>query len=87
LVTERGLGVLGPARLPDAIRDKLSESLVAIANDANTQAKLRAIGFEPLGKDAAEFEQFYLADIKRWTDLVKERGRRHNRRALKSAPT
>jgi len=68
------MGVLGPARLPDVILDKLSTSLVAIAKDPNTQAKLRAIGFEPLGKDAVEFNKFYRADIKRWSDFVKERG-------------
>jgi tripartite-type tricarboxylate transporter receptor subunit TctC len=68
------MGVLGPARLPDPIRDLLSTTLVAIAKEPATQAKLRAIGFEPIGKDWAEFDRFYRADIKRWTDFVKERG-------------
>jgi tripartite-type tricarboxylate transporter receptor subunit TctC len=68
------MGVLGPARLPETIRDLLSTTLVAIAKEPATQAKLRAIGFEPIGKDAAEFDRFYRADIKRWTDFVKERG-------------
>jgi len=65
---------LGPARLPDAIRDLLSASLVAIASEPATQARFRAIGFEPLGKDAVEFNQLYRADIKRWSEFVKERG-------------
>ena len=68
------MGVLGPARLPDAVRDLLSASLVAIASEPATQARFRAIGFEPLGKDAVEFNQLYRADIKRWTEFVKERG-------------
>jgi tripartite-type tricarboxylate transporter receptor subunit TctC len=68
------IGVLGPARLPDAIRDLLSASLVAIATEPATQTRFRAIGFEPLGKDAAEFDRLYRADIKRWTEFVKERG-------------
>jgi tripartite-type tricarboxylate transporter receptor subunit TctC len=68
------MGLLGPARLPDAIRDRLSAVSVAIAKEPSTQAKLRAIGFEPLGKDAAEFDKFYRADIERWSDFVKERG-------------
>jgi tripartite-type tricarboxylate transporter receptor subunit TctC len=70
------LGMLGPARLPDAIRDQLSSALVSIAKDPATQARLRTVGFEPIGKDAAEFAPFYRADIKRWTDFVKERGLR-----------
>jgi tripartite-type tricarboxylate transporter receptor subunit TctC len=68
------MGVLGPARLPDAIRGLLSASLVTIASEPATQARFRAIGFEPLGKDAAEFDRLYRADIKRWTEFVKERG-------------
>jgi tripartite-type tricarboxylate transporter receptor subunit TctC len=70
------LGMLGPARLPDAIRNQLSSALVSIAKDPATQARLRTVGFEPIGKDAAEFAQLYRADIKRWTDFVKERGLR-----------
>ena len=36
--------------------------------------RLRAIGFEPIGTDAAAFDKFYRAEVKRWTDFVKERG-------------
>jgi tripartite-type tricarboxylate transporter receptor subunit TctC len=68
------MGVLGPAGLPERIRNLLSTTLVAIAKEPATQAKLRAIGFEPIGKDAAEFDRVYRADIKRWTDFVQERG-------------
>jgi tripartite-type tricarboxylate transporter receptor subunit TctC len=70
------MGMLGPARLPDAIRDQLSTALVSIAKDPPTQARLRTVGFEPTGEDAAQFAQFYRADVKRWTDFVKERGLR-----------
>ena len=72
--TTAWLGVMGPAGLPPAIRQKLSTALVEIAKDPDTQAKLRRIGFEPIGKDAAAFQEFFRADIKKWTDFVKERG-------------
>jgi tripartite-type tricarboxylate transporter receptor subunit TctC len=72
--TTAWLGVMGPAGLPPAIRQKLSTALVEIAKDPDTQAKLRRIGFEPIGKDAAAFQEFFRADIKTWTDFVKERG-------------
>jgi tripartite-type tricarboxylate transporter receptor subunit TctC len=72
--TTAWLGVMGPAGLPAAIRDKLSTALVEIAKDADTQDKLRKIGFEPLGKSSAEFQEFFRADVKKWTDFVKERG-------------
>lgn len=72
--TTAWLGVMGPAGLPAAIRDKLSTALVEIAKDPDTQDKLRKIGFEPLGKGSAEFQQFFREDVKKWTAFVKERG-------------
>jgi tripartite-type tricarboxylate transporter receptor subunit TctC len=68
------LGVMGPAGLPASVRDKLSTALVAILREPETQARLRAIGFEPIGTDAAAFDRFYRAEVRRWADFVKERG-------------
>ena len=72
--TTAWMGVMGPAGMPPAIRDKLSAALVEIARDPDTQAKLRKIGFEPIGKDAAAFQEFFHGDVKKWTDFVKDRG-------------
>jgi tripartite-type tricarboxylate transporter receptor subunit TctC len=72
--TTAWMGVMGPAGLPPAIREKLSTALVEIAKDPDTQAKLRRIGFEPIGKDAAAFQEFFRQDVKKWTEFVKERG-------------
>jgi tripartite-type tricarboxylate transporter receptor subunit TctC len=68
------LGVMGPAGLPASVRAKLSAALVEIVRDPDTQARLRTIGFEPVGTDAAAFDRFYRAEMKRWADFVKERG-------------
>jgi tripartite-type tricarboxylate transporter receptor subunit TctC len=68
------LGVMGPAALPPTIRQKLSTALVEIARDPETQTKLRKIGFEPIGKDAAAFQEFFRSDVKKWTEFVAERG-------------
>ena len=72
--TTAWMGVMGPAGIPPAIREKLSAALVDIARDPDTQAKLRKIGFEPIGKDAAAFQEFFRGDVKKWTDFVKDRG-------------
>jgi tripartite-type tricarboxylate transporter receptor subunit TctC len=72
--TTAWLGVMGPAGLPPTIRQKLSTALMEIARDPDTQAKLRKIGFEPIGKDAAAFQEFFRGDVKKWTEFVKERG-------------
>jgi tripartite-type tricarboxylate transporter receptor subunit TctC len=72
--TTAWMGVMGPAGMPPAIRDKLSAALVEIARDPDTQAKLRKIGFEPIGKDAAAFQDFFRGDVTKWTEFVKDRG-------------
>jgi tripartite-type tricarboxylate transporter receptor subunit TctC len=68
------LGVFGPAGLPDPIREKLSNALVDIVSDPETQNKLRNIGFEPVGTDFAAFDQFFRAEVKRWAAFVRENG-------------
>jgi tripartite-type tricarboxylate transporter receptor subunit TctC len=68
------LGVFGPAGLPDPIREKLSNALVDIVSDPETQSKLRNIGFEPVGTDFAAFDQFFRAEVKRWAAFVRENG-------------
>jgi tripartite-type tricarboxylate transporter receptor subunit TctC len=72
--TTAWMGVMGPAGIPPAIREKLSAALVDLARDPDTQAKLRKIGFEPIGKDAAAFQEFFRGDVQKWTDFVKDRG-------------
>jgi tripartite-type tricarboxylate transporter receptor subunit TctC len=68
------MGVFGPAELPEAIRNQLSRALVEIVAEPETQARLRSIGFEPLGKNAAQFDKTYRTDIKKWFAFVQERG-------------
>jgi tripartite-type tricarboxylate transporter receptor subunit TctC len=68
------MGVFGPAELPEAIRNQLSRALVEIVAEPETQARLRSIGFEPLGKNAAQFDKIYRTDIKKWFAFVQERG-------------
>ncbi len=70
------IGVLGPAGLPPPVRAALSEALVAAVREPDAQAKMRRIGFEPVGSDATTFEAFYRAEVKRWADFVRQRGLR-----------
>jgi len=68
------LGVFGPPGLPEPIRQKLGAALVEIARDPDSQAKLRAIGIEPLDMDVAAFEAFFRAEVQRWGDFVRQNG-------------
>jgi tripartite-type tricarboxylate transporter receptor subunit TctC len=68
------LGVFGPPGLPEPIRARLGAALVEIARDPDSQAKLRAIGIEPLEMDVAAFETFFRAEVQRWGDFVRDNG-------------
>lgn len=68
------MGIFGPAGLPEPIREKLSAALVDTVSDPGTQVKLRNIGFEPVGTDYATFDAFFRAELKRWSDFVRENG-------------
>ena len=68
------LGVFGPPGLPDPVRQKLSAAVVGIVADADTQTKLRNIGFEPIGTDYVTFDAFFRAEVKRWAEFVRENG-------------
>src|SRR5215468_6872216 len=68
------LGVFGPPGLAEPVRQKLSAAVVDIVADADTQTKLRNIGFEPIGTGYVTFDAFFRAEVKRWTDFVRENG-------------
>ena len=68
------MALFGPARLPDAIRERLSRAIVEIAQDPETQTKLRNIGFEPAGMEFAAFDTFFRAELKRWSEFVRDNG-------------
>jgi len=68
------LGVFGPPGLAEPVRQKLSAAVVEIVADADTQTKLRNIGFEPIGTDYVAFDAFFRAEVKRWGDFVRENG-------------
>ena len=76
LVLTGWLGLYGPAKLPDAIRDKLGAATVEIVTSPDVQAKFRDIGFEPTGQGVKEFTAHHAAEVKRWTAFIGELGLR-----------
>ena len=67
-------GVFVMPGVPQPIRDRIADAVLAVVSDADTQAKLRLTGFDPLPLDAVATEKMYREEIARWTTLVKERG-------------
>ena len=67
-------GVFAPAGLPDAIANRLSETLVAIGASEDYQKRLIAAGGEgmPLGREA--FAKFLKAESSRWRVVIEKAG-------------
>src|SRR5262245_19630811 len=68
------LGVFGPHGLGEPVRQEIRAALVDIIADADTQTKLRNIGFEPVGTDYVTFDAFFRAEVKRWAEFVRDNG-------------
>lgn len=76
LVLTGWLGLYGPAKLPDDIRDKLGAATVEVVKSPETQQRFRDIGFEPTGQGVREFTAHHAAEVKRWTAFIGELGLR-----------
>jgi len=72
------MGVFAPAALPAAIRDRLGAALVKIGKDPAIQARIRNVGTEPVGSDAATFAAFVDAEAAKWKAFVARTGVRLN---------
>jgi tripartite-type tricarboxylate transporter receptor subunit TctC len=66
--------IFAPPGLPQPIRDRLAQEILAVASDPGTQAKMKLGGFEPLPLDGPATERMYRDEIVRWTAIIKERG-------------
>jgi len=64
-------GVVGPARMPPAVVQKLNESLATVLRAADMREKLSGEAVEPMVMSAAEFGAYIQKDVARWTALAK----------------
>ena len=76
LVLTGWLGLYGPAKLPNDIRDKLGAATVEVVKSPEMQQKFRDIGFEPTGQGVKEFSDHHAAEVKRWMAFIGELGLR-----------
>ena len=71
-------GVIGPAKLPRPLLMKLHGELVKIVNLPDTRQRILADGSEPKTNTPEEFRLFMLADVEKWTKVVKASGAKMN---------
>ncbi|MSQ50318.1 MAG: tripartite tricarboxylate transporter substrate binding protein [Betaproteobacteria bacterium] len=67
-------GVIGPANLPRPIVARLHSELVRILNIAEVRERIVNDGSDPVGSSPEEFRQFMIADLAKWTKVVRESG-------------
>lgn len=67
-------GLVGPAKLPDAVLQRLNQSLLTALRDPATRSKLEDIGIEPMAMSPQQFSDFTRAEQKRWAEVIKAAG-------------
>lgn len=67
-------GVIGPAGMPAPLVAKLHGEFVRILNLPDIRERIVADGSEPVGSAPEAFRQFMLADLAKWSKVVKESG-------------
>ncbi|WP_111399006.1 tripartite tricarboxylate transporter substrate-binding protein [Humitalea rosea] len=64
-------GILVPKGVPQAIRDKLSATVLASVTTPEVATRLRDEGAEPSRMDAAAFGAFIAEERTRWAQVVR----------------
>ena len=64
-------GVLGPAKLPPAVTERLHAAVVRAIAQPQLRAALAKQGVEPLTSTPAEFAAHIAAEVQRWTQVVR----------------
>jgi tripartite-type tricarboxylate transporter receptor subunit TctC len=67
-------GIFAPAGTPRPVVDKLNKALVAIVSDPANVDQFKKFGFEAFGSTPDELGKFVVAELDRWSHLVKNAG-------------
>ncbi|KAB2892136.1 MAG: tripartite tricarboxylate transporter substrate binding protein [Burkholderiaceae bacterium] len=64
-------GFVGPAKLPDAVVQRLSKDLVAALKHPEMRARLEELGIQPMPMAPAQFTEFVRSEQKLWSGVIK----------------
>ena len=67
-------GVLGPAKMPKPLVTQLHDALVKILHTPEMEKIIFSDGAEPVGSSPEEFRRYLVADLEKWTKVVKASG-------------
>jgi tripartite-type tricarboxylate transporter receptor subunit TctC len=72
------LGVMAPAKTPQAVVDKLNAEISKIVNRPDVRAAWGKQGAVPMTMSVKEFDAYLRKDIDKWADVVKKTGAKAN---------
>ncbi len=64
-------GIVGPAKLPPAVMDKLLPALSAVLQDATVQESIRKEGYDLISLSPAQMQTQINQDLERWGKVIK----------------
>jgi len=70
------LGIMAPARTPQAVVDRLNAELTKVISRADVKKAWNEQGAEPMLMTPAEFHKHLTEDIAKWARIVKVSGAR-----------
>ena len=65
-------GIIGPAKMQPAIVKRIHDDLITALHAPDVQKRIAEDGSEPVGSTPEAMRAFMLADIAKWTKVVKE---------------
>ena len=68
------IGLVAPAGTPRAVVDKIAREVAMIYADPEVAARLEKAGITAATSTPAEFDAFFRAEAKRWTEVFRESG-------------
>jgi tripartite-type tricarboxylate transporter receptor subunit TctC len=68
------MGVVGPARLPDAVVMRLNAEIAGLVAEPAVAERIRKMGSEPAPGKPEQFKALISSDIDRWTKVVADAG-------------
>jgi tripartite-type tricarboxylate transporter receptor subunit TctC len=68
------IGMVAPARTPEAILNKLNAEIVRILKEPEVKQRLDALAFTPVGDTRSEYAAFIKSEIAKWGKAVKDSG-------------
>lgn len=67
------MGVFAPKGTPEEIRSRVHASLTATLKDPAIVARLRELGFDPVGLDGAAFSRLFDETVRTFAEIATER--------------